>query len=106
MAKPILSFSMLATGSMGFPFPPPPPPTPAKLSHFNQLNCLTARALDHHGAGVAQPIRLLQDRDALAPELGDPGIEVADPEPDVIVDVATRADERLFALPRIPGEQH
>ncbi len=76
------------------------------LSHFHQLDRLAARALDHHGARVAQPVGFLQDGHALAPELGDPGIEVADAEPDVIVDVAARADERLAALPRIPGEQH
>ena len=66
---------------------------------LDQLDRFPARALDHHGARVAELVGLLQERDALAAQLGDPGVEIGDAERDVVVELAARARERL----RRPG---
>jgi hypothetical protein len=39
----------------------------AELPHLDQLQCLAARALDHHGARVAELVGLFEEPDAPAP---------------------------------------
>jgi hypothetical protein len=46
--------------------------------NLDQLQRFAARAFDHHRASVAERVRLLEERDALAAELGDPAIEIGD----------------------------
>src|SRR5581483_9749637 len=50
------------------------------LRQLDQLDPLAARPLDHRRAGVAEPVRPVEDGDALAAQLGDPGVEIADAE--------------------------
>jgi hypothetical protein len=43
---------------------------------------LSARAFDHHGAGVPEPIGLLEELDAFRAQLRDPGIKIGNTEHD------------------------
>src|SRR6202011_4019896 len=83
-----------------------PPYGRPRLFDLDQLDRLAARTFDHGGTRVAEPVRALQESDALAAQLGDPGIEIGDAERDVIVEVAARADQRLVALAHVPGQRH
>src|SRR5205085_9948215 len=65
-----------------------------------------ARALDHHRARVAKLVGPLEEPDALAPQLGDPRIEVGDAERDVIVQVPARAHEGRVALWHVRGKRY
>src|ERR1035437_3542995 len=78
-----------------------------ELSNLDQLQRFAARAFDHHGASVAELIGgLLEECDAFASELGDPGVEIGDAKRDVISQMSTRARERLVSLTRVPGQRH
>jgi len=72
------------------------------LGDLDQLQRFAARPLDHHGAGVAELVGLFEKRDALAPQLGDPGVEIPNAERDVVVHVPARARERPVALTHVP----
>src|SRR5712692_3657861 len=76
------------------------------LRDLDQLQRFAARALDHHRARVAELVGLFEEADALASQLGDPGVEVGDAEGDVIVELPTRAHERTIALTHVPEERH
>ena len=76
------------------------------LSHLDQLERLAARALDHHGARVAEPIRLLEEHHALAAQLGHPRVEIGDAQRDVVLQLPARAGQRRFALVRVPAQRH
>jgi hypothetical protein len=55
-----------------------------ELRDLHQLQRFAARALDHHGARVAERVRLFEEPDALSAQLGDPGVEIGDAEREVI----------------------
>src|SRR5579871_6584111 len=76
------------------------------LFYLNKLDRFPARPLDHHGACVAQPIGSLQKGDALAAQLGDPCVKISNAEPDMVIEVAARAHQRLVSLPHVPGQRH
>src|SRR6266403_2119983 len=78
----------------------------AVLADLDQLQRLVARALDHYRARVTKRVGLLEEPHALAPQLGDPGIEIADAERDVIVQVPARAHEGRVALTHVRGKRH
>src|SRR6185312_5475517 len=72
----------------------------------DELDRFLARSLDHRGARVAERIGAVEQPDPLALELGDPGVEVRDPEADVVLLLAERADQRLAALVGVPSQHH
>ena len=76
------------------------------LGDLDQLERFVTRAFDHHCARVAELVGLGEEGDALAAQLGDPGVEIGDAERDVIVHLAPAAHERLIALPHVPQERH
>jgi N-acetyltransferase len=45
---------------------------------LDQLQCFVARALDHYGTRVAERVGLFEESDALAAQLGGPGVEIGD----------------------------
>src|SRR5262249_55433525 len=49
---------------------------------------------------------LFEKGDALATQLGDPGVEISDAERNVIIHVSPWAREWLIALPHVPQERH
>src|SRR5438046_1394585 len=117
----ILESGIALLPEMGGPEMAPKPPnargTPAEpgrpsitrqavLADLDQLQRLVARALDHHRARVTELVGLLEEPHALAPQLGDPGIEIADAERDVIVQVSARAHEGRVALTHVRGKRH
>src|SRR5256886_512950 len=77
-----------------------------EILDLDQLERFAARALDHHCARVAELVGLFEEGDALAAQLGDPGVEIGDAERDVIVYLPPRAHQWLLALPHVPQERH
>jgi len=55
-----------------------------ELRDLHQLQRFAARAFDHHGARDAERVRLFEEPDALAAQLGDSGVEIGDAEREVI----------------------
>ena len=49
-------------------------------------------------------VGLLQERDALGAQLGDPGVEIGDAERDVVVQLPARGRERRVALAHVPRQ--
>src|SRR5205809_1841215 len=76
----------------------------AELFYLDELDRLAARAFDHDRAGVAEPVGLLEKGDAFVAQLADPGVEIADAEPDMVLHLATAAGKRLVALVHVPGQ--
>src|SRR5579872_5732323 len=68
------------------------------LFELDQFDRLLARAFDHHRTGVAEPVRAVEEFDALAFQLVDPRVEVADAEPDMVLELAQRARQWFIAL--------
>src|SRR3979409_2018729 len=83
---------------------PPAEQLCAPLLDLDQLDRLPAGAFDHHGAGVAEPIGLLQDFNPFCAQLGAPGIEIGDAERDMVVQLSARARERLVSLAHVPRQ--
>src|SRR6202041_2093333 len=75
-------------------------------SNLHQLQRFLARAFDHHGSCVSELVGAVEEFDAFALELVDPGVEVADAEPDMVLELAERADQRLAALVGVPHHRH
>src|SRR5262245_25827871 len=78
----------------------------ACLLDLDELDRFAARSFDHDRAGVAERVGRRKERNPFRPQLGDPGIEVGDPERDVVVELSARADERLLVLAHVPGEHY
>ena len=66
------------------------------LLDLDQLDRFAARAFDHHGARVAELVGLFEERDAFAPQLGDPGVEIGDAQSDVVVRPRSVSSTRAF----------
>src|ERR1700746_2527149 len=49
---------------------------PSWLSDLNQLDRFVARAFEHHRTRLTNCVRLLEKRDILGAQLGDPGVEI------------------------------
>src|SRR5438046_9622340 len=76
----------------------------SRLFDFDELDGFAARPFDHDGAGLSEPIRLFEKRDAFAAQLADPGIEISDTQPDMVLHLAAAWGERLIALVHVPGQ--
>src|SRR2546422_11350631 len=74
------------------------------LRDLDKLQRFVARPLDHRRARVAERVGLFEDGDALAAQLGDPGVETGQTERDGIVQLPARAHERPIALTHVPGQ--
>src|SRR5450631_3539425 len=83
-----------------------PEPRRASLLSFDELDGLLTGASDHHRAGVAKPLRLVEDADALIPQLVHPGVETAHAQGDVVIQVSPRAHQWLVPLAHVPGQPH
>jgi len=58
------------------------------LFDLDQLQSLAARAFDHHRPRIAQLIYLGEEFHVLAPQLGHPGVQIRNAQPNVIVKLA------------------
>src|ERR1700692_2669001 len=74
------------------------------LPYLDQLDRLAARAFDHHRAGGPELVGAFEEGDAFAPELLDPGIEIADAQSDMVLHLAAAAGERRLALVGVPRQ--
>src|ERR1700730_4557252 len=73
---------------------------------LDQFQRLASRTFNHYGARIAKLVGLFEERDALSPQFGDPGIKVADAERDVIGQMSTRAHKRMIILTLVPIHGH
>src|SRR5215467_11066536 len=69
---------------------------------LDQLDGLAARPFDHDGTRLAESVLLLEESDALAAQLGGPGVQIGHAQRDVVVELPARAGQRLVALTHVP----
>jgi len=81
-------------------------PMAPPLFHLDQFQCLATRAFNHRGTRVAKLIRFVEDLDIFSPQLGDPGIEVAHTEGNMISQMSAGAHKRTVSLTRVPIQRH
>src|SRR5579871_2937027 len=74
------------------------------LLHFNQLDCLFARPLNHEGPRVAELVRLLEKFHSFASQLGGPGIQISYAECKMIREMPACAHQRRIVLIHVRGK--
>src|ERR1700728_53257 len=77
-----------------------------RLFHLDQLDGFVTGAFYHHRAGVADLVARPEKSDALAFQLGGPGIEIADAETDMIHQMSLGRRQQLVRLVHVPVHRH
>src|SRR5260370_42445089 len=69
---------------------------------LDQFQGFAAGAFDHDRASIVERVELFEEGDALAAQFLHPRVEIGDTQGDVVLQLPARADERSFALVRVP----